>query len=107
VKKIKPSYPQRAELLRTPFKPMSDDEFRQAVRDGSAVPCREGDVLIVSKWRDGPGIGADDFLAALKAKGATLMARTYKSDVNIRVLRAAPPGTAAGHPKSKASKSAR
>jgi hypothetical protein len=93
VKKIRQSYPQRAELLRTPFEPMSDDEFRQAVQNGSAIPCREGDVLIVSKWRDGPGMAPDAFLAALRAQGSKLMARTYKADVNIRVVRGASKGT--------------
>jgi hypothetical protein len=104
VKKIKPSYPQRAEMLRTPFQPMSDDEFRRAVREGSAVPCREGEVLLVSKWRDGPGMGADAFLSALKAQGATLTARTYKTDVNIRVVRAAPTGTPTPRATSKVPK---
>jgi hypothetical protein len=100
VKKIRPSYPKRREMLKTPFAPLSDDEFRACVADGSAIPVQQGDELLVAKWRDGPGMKADAFLAALKAKGSTLVARRYKTDVNIRVVRAAAPA-----PKPTKSKS--
>jgi len=91
-------------MLRTPFVPMSDDEFRQAVRAGSAVPCREGDVLIVSKWRDGPGMDVDVFLKALRAQGSKLTARTYRTDVNIRVVRPTALPAPGGHAMARAPK---
>jgi hypothetical protein len=107
VKKIRPSYPRRAELLRTPFASLSDDEFRRHVAEGSAIPSQLGDVLFVSKWRDGPGMGADAFLAALHAQGATLEARTYQKDVNIRVVRSDPKKAPAGKPSAKSPKTTR
>ncbi|MCI4373543.1 MAG: hypothetical protein L3K02_07880 [Thermoplasmata archaeon] len=87
MKKIKQSYPRRREMLSTPFKPLSDAEFRKSVTDGLAIPSLEGSVLFVSKWRDGPGMGADEFLTALRAEGSSLEARSFREDVNIRVLR--------------------
>jgi hypothetical protein len=87
MKKIKQSYPRRAKLLKTPFVPLSDEEFRRCVANGTAVPSQQGSVLFVSKWRDGPGLDADTFLAALRAQGSELVARTFRTDVNIRVIR--------------------
>ncbi|MCI4372656.1 MAG: hypothetical protein L3K02_03315, partial [Thermoplasmata archaeon] len=59
------------------------------VTDGLAIPSLEGSVLFVSKWRDGPGMAAEAFLAALRAEGSTLEVRTFRNDVNIRVVRKA------------------
>jgi hypothetical protein len=87
VKKIKQSYPRRSEMLATKFEPLSDDEFRKYVADGSAIPGGHGSDLFVAKWKDGPGMGADEFLVALKTHGSKLMVRRFKSDVNIRVVR--------------------
>jgi len=87
VKKIKQSYPRRREMLATPFEPLSDDEFRQLVSSGSAIPSQQGSDLFVAKWRDGPGIDPEEFLAALRSQGSTLVARRFKTDVNIRVIR--------------------
>jgi hypothetical protein len=98
MKKIRPSYPRRREMLATPFEPLSDDGFRTLVASGSAIACQQGTALFVSKWRDGPGMDADLFLAALRAQGSTLEARAYKSDVNIRVIRGAPPDVAPRRP---------
>ena len=42
-------------MLNTPFEPLLDEEFRQLVAGGSAIPCQQGASLFVSKWRDGPG----------------------------------------------------
>jgi hypothetical protein len=74
-------------MFKAPFDPLSDDEFRQLVATGAAIPGQQGAALFVTKWRDGPGLGADAFLDALRAQGSTLVARRFKSDVNIRVVR--------------------
>ncbi len=74
-------------MLATPFEPLSDDEFRQLIASGSAIPGGQGTDLFVAKWRDGPGVNADAFLMALRAQGSTLVARKFRSDVNIRVVR--------------------
>jgi hypothetical protein len=77
-------------MFQTAFEPLSDAAFRQLVASGAAVPGREGSVLLVSKWRDGPGLEVETFLTALRAEGSTLEARTYKKDVNVRVVRTPP-----------------
>ncbi len=87
MKKIKPSYPRRREMLKASFEPLSDDDFRQFVAAGVAVPGRQGGSLFVSKWRDGPGMDADAFLGILRAQGSTMVVRKFESDVNIRVQR--------------------
>jgi hypothetical protein len=74
-------------MLATKFEPLSDDDFRKYVADGSAVPGGLGTGLFVSKWADGPGTNADAFLAALNKQGSKLIVRRFKSDVNIRVVR--------------------
>ncbi len=74
-------------MLATPFVPLSDDEFRELVTLGSAIPGHQGSTLFVAKWRDGHGMETEAFLTALRAQGAKLVARTYKKDVNIRVIR--------------------
>ena len=86
MKKIRPSYPRRRTMLAIPFSPVSDEEFRKLVADRQAIPSQLGEALFVSKWRDGPGMDPDAFLAAVKATGSHLVARRYKSDVNIRVV---------------------
>jgi hypothetical protein len=101
MKKIKQHYPRRREMLSTPFQPLTDDAFRQFVASGVAVPARQGTALIVSKWRDGPGLGADAFLESLHAEGSTLEVRDFHSDVNIRVVRTARPSTSV-EPTSRA-----
>jgi hypothetical protein len=106
VKKIKQSYPRRAAMLRTAFEPLSEDEFRRLVADGSAVPSHQGSVLFVSKWRDGPGDAVDEFLTALHAQGSKLVARTYQKDVNIRVVLGKPAAPSPKGPSAKARKSA-
>jgi hypothetical protein len=89
VKKFKQSYPKRREMLSTPFVPLSDDDFRQFVASGVAIPGQQGTSLTVAKWKDGPGMDANAFLLALRAQGSTLTVRRYKTDVNIRVVRTA------------------
>lgn len=74
-------------MLQTPFAPLPDDEFRKLVADGDAIPGREGSVLLVSKWRDPPGMEVEAFLVALRKQGSTLEARRFKTDVNVRVVR--------------------
>ncbi|MFI5418683.1 MAG: hypothetical protein ACHQ2Y_07310 [Candidatus Lutacidiplasmatales archaeon] len=95
MKKIKQHYPRRREMLNTPFEPLTDEAFRQLVKSGSAIPCQDSGALFVSKWRVGPGLDPEIFLAALRAQGSTLVARRFKADVNIRVVR--PAKTAAGN----------
>ena len=87
MKKIKQSYPRNSAMLRTPFEPLSDDDFRGYVATGKAIPAQQGAALFVTKWRDGPGIGADVFLQSLKDQGSTLEIRRFRSDINIRVVR--------------------
>ena len=91
-------------MLRTPFLPLSDDEFRRLVTNGSAIPSQLGAILFVSKWRDGPGMGAEPFLAAVRAQGSSLVARTFGTDVNIRVVR---PGSASSTGQRAPTKSAK
>jgi len=91
MKTIKQSYPRRREMLKTPFEPLSDDDFRKYVTSGIAIPAQQGGTLFVTKWRDGPGLDAETFLVGLRAQGSTLVARKFKSDVNIRVIRNKPP----------------
>jgi hypothetical protein len=93
VKQIKQSYPRRSEMLATKFEPLSDDEFRTLVASGSAIPGGQGNHLFVAKWSDGPGMGADAFLAALDQHGYKLVVRRFKSDVNVRVVRAKAKGS--------------
>jgi hypothetical protein len=78
-------------MLNTAFLPMSDADFRVCVSDRLAIPVQRGNSLYVAKWADGPGMGANEFLAALRAVGSTLEVRRYKKDVNIRVVRAVAP----------------
>ncbi len=98
MKKIKQSYPQRAELLKTPFEPLSDDDFRQLVGSGVAIPAQQGTSLFVAKWRDGLGLDADVFLAAVRAQGSKLEVRRFKTDVNIRVVRSKKSGGGRARP---------
>ena len=77
-------------MLQTPFEPLTDDAFRQLVTTGAAIPGQQGPVLFVSKWRDGPGMEVESFLTALRAQGSSLEARTYREDVNVRVVRKDP-----------------
>jgi hypothetical protein len=95
MKKIRQHYPRRGEMLSTEFQPLSDDAFRQFVASGAAIPGRQGTALIVTKWRDGPGLGADAFLQSLHAEGSTLEVRDFRSDVNIRVVRGLRPSKGA------------
>jgi len=88
MKQIRPRYPRRRAMLKTPFEPLSDEAFRRYVASGAAIPARQGTALIVTKWRDGPGMGADEFLERLHGEGSTLEVRDFHSDVNIRVVRA-------------------
>jgi hypothetical protein len=92
MKKIKQSYPRNGAMLKTRFEPLSDDEFRQYVATGKAIPGQQGAALFIAKWRDGPGIPAEVFLNRLKVQGSTLEIRRYKSDVHIRVVRKVPAG---------------
>jgi len=96
VKTIKQSYPRRREMLATPFEPLSDDEFRQLVASGLAIPGQQGTGLFVAKWRDGPGLDVEAFLVALHAQGSKLVVRRFKSDVNIRVVRSKRSGAKEG-----------
>ena len=96
MKKIKQSYPRRKAMLATPFVPMAEDEFREAVASGLAIPCQLGSELFVAKWRDGPGMDAGVFLVALRAQGSELVVRRFKSDVNIRVVRGEQSGAPGG-----------
>jgi hypothetical protein len=91
MRKIKQHYPRRGAMLSTAFEPLTDDAFRAFVASGAAIPARQGTALIVTKWRDGPGLGADAFLESLHAEGSTLEVRDFHSDVNIRVVRALKP----------------
>ncbi|MCI4324320.1 MAG: hypothetical protein L3K00_00300 [Thermoplasmata archaeon] len=94
MKKIKQSYPQRRAMLSTPFVPLADAEFQSLVSSGEAIPCQQGTALLVSKWRDGPGLDAATFLAALKSQGSTMEIRRYRHDVHIRVVRGKAPAGA-------------
>jgi hypothetical protein len=100
MKKIKQHYPRRGEMLKTAFEPLTDDEFRQFVASGVAIPGQQGSALFVTKWRDGPGLGADAFLDSLRAQGSKLEVRRYKADVNIRVIRAKPAAKTGKKPKA-------
>jgi hypothetical protein len=90
MKTFKQSYPRRGQMLKTPFEPLTDDAFRHLVTTGAAVPGHQGSVLFVSKWRDGPGMDVESFLTALRAQGSSLEARTFQTDVNVRVIRKDP-----------------
>jgi hypothetical protein len=98
VKKIKPRYPRRREMLATPFEPLSEEEFRKLAASGLAIPCQQGTSFFVAKWKDGPGMDAETFLTGLRAQGSTLEVRRFKADVNIRVVRSLP--AAAGDQRS-------
>lgn len=95
MRKIKQHYPRRGKMLNTAFEPLTDDAFRQYVASGVAIPARQGTALIVTKWRDGPGLGVDAFLESLHAEGSTLEVRNFHSDVNIRVVRSLRPSAGA------------
>ena len=84
---IRQSFPKRREMLATRFEPLSEDNFRQLVSARLAIPGQVGSSLFVAKWRDGPGMDVEAFLAALKAQGASLEVRRFKADVNVRVVR--------------------
>ncbi|MGP8078782.1 MAG: hypothetical protein ACLQD8_00605 [Thermoplasmata archaeon] len=105
MKKFKQSYPRRREMLATPFEPLSDGEFRKLVSGGLAIPGQQGSSLFVAKWRDGPGVDAEEFLVALRAQGSRLEVRKFKTDVNIRVVRKAASPHGSGSP-SRASRKA-
>lgn len=85
-KQISQRYPRRGAMLKTPFEPLTDADFKQLVSSGVAVPGESGNALFVSKWRAGPGIDADKFLAAVRAQGSRLVVRRYKTDVNIKLV---------------------
>jgi hypothetical protein len=89
MKKIRSTYPRRRALLTTPFRPLSDDEFRQLVLARQAIPIRRGG-LLVAKWSDGPPLDADEFLVALRAEGSRMEVRKFKSDANVRIIRRMP-----------------
>lgn len=95
MRKIKPRFPRRDEMLATPFVPLSDQEFRELAAARLAIPCQQGTSLFVSKWRDGPGLDAEGFLSSLRAQGSTMIVRKFQGDVNIRVVRS-PTGPATG-----------
>jgi hypothetical protein len=90
MRKIKQHWPRRGAMLKTAFEPLSDEEFRQFVASGVAIPGQQGTSLFVTKWRDGPGLGADAFLESLRAQGSKMVVRKFGSDVNIRVVRSQP-----------------
>lgn len=77
-------------MLKTPFEPLSDDEFRKLVASGLAIPGQSGG-LFVAKWRDGPGLDPEVFLATLRAQGSALAVRRFGGDVNVRVVRGQEP----------------
>jgi hypothetical protein len=85
MKTMKQSYPRRSEMLATPFLPLSDAEFRELVLSGQAIPGTAGG-LTVAKWSDRPGVGADEFLTALRGQGGRLEVRRFKSDTNVRIV---------------------
>jgi hypothetical protein len=87
MRKIRPSFPRRRELLATPFQPLSEADFLRLVSDGLAIPGQQGGSLIVAKWRDRPGMDPQAFLTALKARGLSLEVRRAREDVNVRVVR--------------------
>jgi hypothetical protein len=93
VRTIRPSFPKRREMLATRFEPLSDDGFRQLVTERLAIPGQIGSSLFVAKWRDGPGMDVEAFLAALRAQGASLEVRRFKTDVNVRLVRSKPAET--------------
>jgi hypothetical protein len=101
VKKIKQSYPQRSEMLATPFVPLADGDFEKLVASGDAIPCQDGAALFISKWRDGAGMDPAKFLAALKAQGSTLEVRRYRQDVHVRVVRAKTPAASSAPPRAR------
>ncbi|MGA7922868.1 MAG: hypothetical protein WCA77_02695 [Thermoplasmata archaeon] len=106
MKQIKRSWPRRGEMLKMAFEPLPDEEFRQLVKSGAAIPGQQGTALFVAKWRDGPGMDAEAFLTALHAQGSSLAVRRYKGDFNIRVLpKSSPanPNTTSTSGKRKAS----
>jgi hypothetical protein len=87
MRKIKPSFPRRREMLATPFQPLADEEFIRLVAAGVATPTQQGGTLGIAKWRDRPGMEPEAFLAALKAQGGSLEVRTFKSDTHVRLVR--------------------
>jgi hypothetical protein len=87
MKQIRQHYPRRGEMLATAFKPLSEEDFRKLVTSGVAFPGHQGTGLWVAKWSDRPGHDIESFLVTLHAQGASLEARTFKSDVNVRVVR--------------------
>ncbi len=92
-------------MLATPFEPLSDAEFLELTASGLAIPCQQGATFFVAKWRDGPGLDPEKFLASLQAQGSTLMARRFNGDVNIRVVRSPQPA-AGGRQSSSSSRTA-
>jgi hypothetical protein len=86
MKQLRQGWPRRRKMLDTPFVSLSDADFRGLVADRSAIPVQRGNSLFVAKWIEGPGMAADDFLTAVKAKGSTLEIRRFGKDVNIRVV---------------------
>lgn len=73
-------------MLKTPFVPLADADFRRFVADRTALPGLRGNSLYVAKWSDGPGMDPDLFLAEVHARGATLEVRQHRGDVNIRIV---------------------
>jgi len=104
VRTIRQNFPKRREMLATRFEPLSDDSFRQLVSARLAIPGQIGSSLFVAKWRDGPGMDVEAFLAALRAQGSSLEVRRFKADVNVRVARSKQGET--GKPPSPSRKAA-
>jgi hypothetical protein len=87
MRKIRPSFPKRREMLATPFQPLTEEGFLRLVSDGLAIPAQQGNSLTVAKWKGGPGMNPQAFLAALRSQGRSLVVRRFKADVNVRVVR--------------------
>jgi hypothetical protein len=90
MKKINSTYPRRGAMLSAPFLSLSDDEFLELVSHRLAIPAQQGNSLIVSKWRDGPGMDPGEFLRAMKDQGRSLEVRRFNGDVNVRLVRQKP-----------------
>ena len=86
MKQLRQRWPRRDAMMKAPFVPLSDVDFRRFVADHSAIPIQRGNSLFVAKWIDGPGMDPEQFLAAVRSRGSTLEVRDYHGDVNIRVV---------------------
>ena len=68
MKKFKQSYPRRRSMLATPFVPLSDDQFRELVTLGSAIPGHQGSTLFVPV-EGRHGMETEAFLTASGRRG--------------------------------------